>query len=116
MRSPLRLILDMLAPAALVFWILIEAYGAFLGPSSQRAIKILIAERDAVAAEVAAIEAHRDTLRARADMLNPRRLDPDLIDERIRAVLGYVEVNELVIPREEFENALNSSKRSLSDD
>ncbi len=46
------------------------------------------------------LEAKRQSVTAlenRVQGLRPRRIDPDLLDERVRAMLGYVAADEVVV-------------------
>ncbi|MCX5519557.1 septum formation initiator family protein [Kaistia defluvii] len=56
-------------------------------------------EREAVVLEkeLAELKASRLSLMARAQLLRPESLDPDMIDERARAKLNVVQADELVI-------------------
>ena len=56
-------------------------------------------EREAIVLEqeLAGIKAARLSLAARARLLRPESLDPDMIDERARAKLNVVQADELVI-------------------
>ena len=47
--------------------------------------------------ELARLEAERARLRHRADLLDPRGADPDLVDEMTRRELGLVGPNEIII-------------------
>ena len=47
--------------------------------------------------ELARLEATRDRLRHRADLLDPRSADPDLADELVRRELGVVRPDEVVV-------------------
>ena len=42
--------------------------------------------------------AEREELELRTDLLHPERIDPDMLDERARAVLGLVHPNDVIIP------------------
>lgn len=48
-------------------------------------------------AELARVEAERDRLRHRADLLDPQSADPDLADELVRRDLGVVRPDEVVV-------------------
>ncbi|MCX5568490.1 MULTISPECIES: FtsB family cell division protein [Kaistia] len=56
-------------------------------------------EREAIGLEkeLAEMKAERLSLAARAQLLRPESLDPDMIDERARAKLNVVQADELVI-------------------
>ena len=47
--------------------------------------------------QLAQLEAERARLAHRADLLDPRRADPDLADEMIRKELGLVRPDEVII-------------------
>ena len=47
--------------------------------------------------ELKEVRGERDRLDRRVALLRPESLDPDLLDERARAALGYVDPNEIVI-------------------
>src|SRR5687768_5137974 len=51
--------------------------------------------------ELAQLDAERARLAHRADLLDPRRADPDLADEMVRTELGLVRPDEVIIPIEE---------------
>ena len=57
-------------------------------------------------AELNELHARRLELEKRADLLNSSSLDPDLLDERIRAVLGYSREGDVVISRRELDRLL----------
>ncbi len=103
-----RLLFDVVAPAILISWIALETYGALFGPSSYRALRRLEAQAADRAAALDALVARRETLERRANQLNPRSLDPDLVEERVRAVLGYARDGDMVVPRDQFDAALQA--------
>jgi cell division protein FtsB len=51
--------------------------------------------------ELAQLDADRVRLAHRADLLDPRRADPDLADEMVRSELGLVRPDEVIIPIKE---------------
>jgi cell division protein FtsB len=51
--------------------------------------------------ELARLETERARLEHRADLLDPRRADPDLADEMIRKELGLVRPDEVIIAVED---------------
>lgn len=51
--------------------------------------------------ELAQLDAERARLAHRADLLDPRRADPDLADEMVREKLGLVRPDEVIIPIKE---------------
>jgi len=52
--------------------------------------------RDAKAT-LAALDIERTTLERRVGLLQPEHLDPDMLDERARALLDYVHPNDLTL-------------------
>jgi len=105
-----RFFLEIAAPTLFVCWIAYMSYGALAGASGFQALRKLELEAAAKEQQVEALSDRRIALERRADMLNPRSLDPDMIDERIRAVLGYVDENDVVLPRTEVERMRRKSK------
>ena len=51
--------------------------------------------------QLAQLEAERAKLAHRAELHNPRKVDPDYADEMVRRQLGVVGPNEVIIPIEE---------------
>ncbi len=47
--------------------------------------------------QLAALEAERQRLAHRAQLLDPRNTDPDLAEEMVRSDLGYVRPDEVII-------------------
>ncbi|MBI1392140.1 MAG: hypothetical protein GC152_05290 [Alphaproteobacteria bacterium] len=107
MRISLKTMVGATVWAALIGWIALEAMSALVGPASYRAL----AEREATLAQLEAdlvdLSAHRERLTQRADRLNSAHIDAELLDERVRAVLGYVSDGEWVASRAEIEAALS---------
>lgn len=97
---------DIIAPALFACWVAYMAYGAVAGAAGFRVLKKLEADLAAQRAELEGIEARRAALERRAKLLNPKSLDRDMIDERIRSVLGYAREGDIVIPRAEVERLL----------
>jgi cell division protein FtsB len=98
---------SVVAPFLLACWIAWLAFGAIAGASGYRTLLRLKAETDVRRLEVAALAARREALERRAKALHPASLDPDMIEERARAVLGYAREGDLVLPREELERLLS---------
>ena len=49
-------------------------------------------------AELARLEAEKETLRHRSALLDPKSADPDLADEMVRGQLGLVRPDEVIVP------------------
>jgi len=106
MRFSWRLLVDVIAPAFIACGVVYFGYGAVVGATGYRALQSLRAEVDARAAEVDALSEERRKLEIVARQLNPKSLDPDLVDEKIRTVLGYVDEGDVVIPRDQLQEIL----------
>ena len=48
--------------------------------------------------ELAALEAERDRLKHRSNLLDPKKADPDLGEEMIRKDLGLIRSDEVIVP------------------
>jgi cell division protein FtsB len=48
--------------------------------------------------ELGALEAERAVWERRVALLQPASIDPDMLDERARALLGYIDPRELTLP------------------
>lgn len=88
--------------AGLIYLPVFVAVGAFLysGLSGERGVEARAAaalEIDRLRAELALVTAERLEAENRVRRLKPGYLDLDLLDERARAVLGYVRPDEIVI-------------------
>lgn len=111
-RVSLGKIWDLVGPAIIICWTALFAYDAVVGAMGVRALKDLEAEAAEKAAEVAALVEQRDRLERVADQLNPKSLDPDMVEEKIRTVLGYVAEGDVVIPREELDALLKAGEET----
>ncbi len=100
-----QFIFGIIAPALMLFWAAAMAYSAFAGSSGYGALAALEKDVEEKAADVDALRAHRLELEQRADQLNSKSLDPDLIDERIRSVLGYSREGDKVVSRRVLRDA-----------
>jgi len=109
-----KFIVDVVAPALCVCAIAYFAYGAIAGATGYRELSALRLEAGERAQEVDALTALRTELEGHANQLNPKALDLDLIDERVRAILGFTHERDLVLPREELERILTRSGASPS--
>jgi cell division protein FtsB len=76
------------------------AYNLVIGGRGLEAWQRLTQQLQAEDARLAALQAERKTLERKVADLSPDHLDPDLLDERVRATLNLVAPNELVIMRD----------------
>ena len=88
----------MFGPAIGLLAIVYFAYHAVHGDRgflAWRHLEDKVATRQAI---LETVRADREALEARVDRLRPESLDPDLLDETVRRVLGYGHPNDVVIP------------------
>ena len=104
----IRFLLDIAFPALVMCLTAILVYSAVVSDTGYRALAELRKDRAAKAATLDGLEARRMELEKRADLLNSKSLDPDLLDERIRAVLGYSREGDVVISRRELDSLLET--------
>ena len=81
------------------------------GIESQRQLELEIGE---LQASSAALQAEIDAYRHRAALFTPRRLDPDIVTERARALLSMAQPDDLVIMVDECGKPLGSSSGELA--
>ncbi|MBI1364741.1 MAG: septum formation initiator family protein [Alphaproteobacteria bacterium] len=112
MRSLSRFFKDVVLPVFFACWIGYLAYGAVAGAASYRTLNELRQEEATKRAELDALKARHEALARRAKLLNPHSLDPDMVDEEIRTVLGYARPGDFVVPRDELERVLRSERSS----
>ena len=110
MRNLSRFSRDVAAPVFFACWISYLAYGALAGAASYPALHELRREAAMSRAELKTLEARREALAKRAKLLNAHSLDPDLVDEEVRSVLGYARPGDMVLPRDEVRRVLAASK------
>ena len=85
-------------PALSIAFIGYFAYHAVIGPSGLLAWGGYKRERYEMQARLNHIDMERTKLERRAQLLNPRHVDPDLADELVRKNLGVVRPDEIVVP------------------
>ncbi|MGZ3409921.1 MAG: FtsB family cell division protein [Xanthobacteraceae bacterium] len=97
-RPRLRSILTALAlyaiAAALIGYFGINAYTGNLGLRARQEIDARIAE---LTSERDRIRAEREQWQHKVDLLKSDRIDPDLLDERARALLDYVDPRDAIM-------------------
>jgi cell division protein FtsB len=76
------------------------AYNLVIGERGLQAWQRLARQLQAEDARLAALQVERNALDRKVADLSPGHLDPDLLDERVRATLNLVAPNELVIIRD----------------
>lgn len=108
-----KFISDIVAPAICVSWTIYIGVGALLGPLGYLAL--VDHERDLLSHKISVdkLRAKRDRLETRANLLNPASLDPDIVDEKVRSVLGYTRAGDIVILRKEFDLLVAEGRKSI---
>ena len=97
--AKLRLLLfSAIGPAIAVLLLLFFAGYVILGSNGVLAWGDYTRQLHRAQGELKQVEAQRNDLRNRVDLLNPRRVDPDLSDELIRRQLGVIHHDEVVVP------------------
>lgn len=111
-RDAVKLFYDVVLPALAVCWAVFIAYDAVAGPTGFRALRAARAEVAVKRAEVEALNERREALERTASQLHRRSLDPDMLDEKIRSVLGYAAQGDIVIPRDELDRMLERARKA----
>jgi cell division protein FtsB len=75
------------------------AWHGFEGPRGFPYRDRLTADANRLGGELAAIRQQRQTLEIKVSQLRPQSVDPDLLDEMARAMLGMTRPGELVVLR-----------------
>lgn len=89
------------APAAIALLVIAHFAGfALFGPNGLLAYGDYKRSLTQRSAELKAVEAKRDQLNHRAELLDPHRVDPDYADELVRRETGQVRPDEVIIPRD----------------
>jgi len=82
------------AVALLIGYFGVNAYSGNHGLRAQKDLDQQIAQSSV---ELAGLKAERVNWERRVSLLRSNRLDPDILDERARALLDYVDPRELVL-------------------
>jgi cell division protein FtsB len=73
------------------------AVNAFTGNRGLRAAQDLEQQKAEMKGELARLKTERRMWEHRVSLLRSDRIDPDMLDERVRAMLDYVEPNDIVM-------------------
>jgi cell division protein FtsB len=96
LRSALTAIGLYIGAALLIGYFGVNAY---TGAHGLKAKQDLAQQMDELSRELARLKIERATWEHRVSLLRADRLDPDLLDERARAMLDYAHPNDLVLMR-----------------
>ncbi|TNE35662.1 MAG: septum formation initiator family protein [Alphaproteobacteria bacterium] len=94
-----------MTPTIVVSLIFYLSYNLMEGDRGLLAFQDVSEELEANRAELKRLQEERAALEKKVELLRPDHLDPDMLDERSRAVLGLVGENEVVIFDEEDNQA-----------
>lgn len=97
-RAQYSLVRSAIGPALSLLVIGNFAYYAIAGANGLLAWGGYRRERTELTERLAALNARKALLAHRADLLDPRKVDPDLADELVRRDLGVARPDELVVP------------------
>ncbi|MEZ5891536.1 MAG: septum formation initiator family protein [Parvularculaceae bacterium] len=106
-----KFLFDVAFPALVVCLIAILSYSAVASDTGYRALAELRREAEVKEQVLDELRARRIDLEKQADLLNSKSLDPDYLDERARAVLGYSREGDVVISRRELDRLLSRGER-----
>ncbi len=90
----------LIAPACGVALTGYFAYNLVIGDRGLIAWRRLALQLQTEEAHLAALQNEREVMGHRVSELSPEHLDPDLLDERVRATLNLVAPNELVMMKD----------------
>jgi cell division protein FtsB len=97
-RKPLRSLLTAIGlfvgAAMLIGYFWANAYSGPNGLKARHDLDRRIAELNT---ELSTLKAERSRWERRVSLLQPESLDPDMLDERARALLDYVDPNDLTL-------------------
>ncbi len=96
--DPLALLRAAIVPAACIAVMGYFAFHAVSGNAGLLAWQGLKVEHVAVDADAAKVAATKAALQRQVALLDPRHVDRDYADERVRRDLGVVGPNEVIIP------------------
>jgi len=85
-------------PAAAIILMGFFGYYAVLGPNGVLSYRDYSRQLDKRRAEYASLDKRRSELKNRVALLDPRRANPDMVDEMTRKELNVVHPDEVIIP------------------
>lgn len=102
----MRLLLEIGCRVLIVIFMANTFYGMVASKTGYPALWELQEQRAALSADVDALRKHRQWMENRASLMASDDLDPDMVDERIREVLGYAAPQDIVISRADLGEAI----------
>jgi len=94
LRSALTTLCLYALAALLIGYFGVNAYTGNHGLKARQDLDQQIAE---ITAELTQIKAEREQWQRRVALLKPDRIDPDMLDERARALLNYVDPRDVTV-------------------
>lgn len=91
-------LLSTLAPATALCALFYFGYHALEGRHGLLALRAYEQAIPGLEAKAAGLAARRSQLATHVALLDPRHVDPDLLEELVRARLGFVHPDEVVVP------------------
>lgn len=92
------LLLSVMGPAIAILLLLLFAGYAVFGSSGILAWGDYSRQLHDSRAELAMVKIERDRLKNRVHLLDPRRADPDIVDELVRRELNVGHPDEVIVP------------------
>lgn len=86
-----------MAPATAIAILFYFGYHAIEGNHGLKAWLSLTAEKAKLSEQAAVVSGRRDRLEQRVELMKPDTLDPDMLSEQARKILGYTHPDEIVI-------------------
>ena len=92
---------SILAPLALplvpILFCAYFAWHAWHGSFGVEARRQFDADADRLRVQLAELEKEKATVERRVQLLRPQKLDPDMLDERGREILGFAQPNDVAV-------------------
>ena len=85
-------------PAAAIIFMGFFGYYAVLGPNGVLAYRDYTRQLEVRQAEYAKLERRRAELKNRVRLLDPKRANPDMVDELVRKGLNVAHPDEVIVP------------------
>ncbi len=86
-----------LMSAALISFQVYLGYSAINGQFGTDSQKQMLMDIEELRDQEAALQAQIDAYELRIDLLNPKRLDPDLLSEKARALLSMADPEDIIV-------------------
>ncbi len=98
----MRFLLGISLPVLIILFLFSTVHGMLISETGYRALSKAQLQRAQLLGELGELSDRRIWMEQRADLLQSSSLDPDMIDESVRYVLGYASPHDIVISRQEM--------------